>query len=150
MLYNILLPSIFKYWSISITSRALFFLISYNSIIVNVIPIRQKGTYILSSHYMNGIIASIILNYHPTFIILFIAIFKHTCLRKFAVHPNPTLSIVQLTILSVLMFNENTDMIPSDDSSRLFPGNNYPTEVSTLILVRINFRNKLVLAELEK
>ena len=41
------------------------------------------------------------------------------------------------------MFHKNTELILPGDSSRVYPGNNDPTEGITLVLVDIPFSNQL-------
>ena len=54
------------------------------------------------------------------------------------------MSTVQLVVFEVLMFHENTNILPSGDSSDLSPGNNKPTEGIIPVLVGIPFINQLL------
>ena len=48
------------------------------------------------------------------------------------------------------MFNENKELLPSDDCYDLSPVNNYPTNHTALVLVGIPIINQLGWAELAK
>ena len=50
---------------------------------------------------------------------------------------NPPLNAVQTMVFEVLMFHENTELVPSGESNDLSPGNNDPTNLITLVLVGI-------------
>ena len=45
-------------------------------------------------------------------------------------------------VSKVLVFYENTDLLPSVDCYDLYLGNNYPTEHITLVLFGITIRNQ--------
>ena len=53
-------------------------------------------------------------------------------------------------VSEVLMFNENTELIPYGDSYDVSTGNNDPTMRSTLLLVGITVINQLGLVEAAK
>ena len=86
MLYTIPRPSIFIYWSVIITYSAWFLICICKSIIINFIPILQKGIYILSSCSIHRSLMSIRLNHHLPFMLLIFNIFKHMFLRDFGVY----------------------------------------------------------------
>ena len=46
-------------------------------------------------------------------------------------------------VSKVIMFHENTEILPYVDCFDLYPGNNEPTKHITLVLVGIPARNKL-------
>ena len=48
------------------------------------------------------------------------------------------------------MFNENTELLPSGDSSDIYHGNDNTTEGIKPVLVGIPFRNELGWVEVEK
>ena len=50
---------------------------------------------------------------------------------------------VQLMVYKVRMFHENIELLSSSDSSDLSPGNNFPTDCITIVLVCIPVINKL-------
>ena len=57
---------------------------------------------------------------------------------------------VQLMVSKVLMFHENTDLLPSGDLYDLYPGNTDPTKHITLVLVGIPVRDQPELVEVLK
>ena len=72
------------------------------------------------------------------------------CIRYLCVHSNPPFNTVQLLVLEFLMFNENTELLPPNESSDIYTGNYNPTEGIALVLVGICFRNQLLLVEVSK
>ena len=53
-------------------------------------------------------------------------------------------------VFKFLILRENTELIPSSDSYELSPGNNVPTDGTTLVLVGIPTRNQLGCVEVAK
>ena len=143
MLYNIILLSIFITWLEYITSSAWFVLRFLKSTIVDFIPIRQKPIYILSSRCMHKSLKRIRLNIYPPFILPIFNIFKQMCLISFIVHSYAHLNTVQLTVLKVIVFRENTGILSPGGSYDLSPVNNDSFEGITLVLVGIPFHNQL-------
>ena len=82
----------------------------------------------------------------PPLLLLF-AIFKHIFRINLYDESNPPLNTVQRMVSKVLMFHENTELLPSGDSYDLSTGNNYPIENTTLVLVGITVRNQPELVE---
>ena len=66
------------------------------------------------------------------------------CLTTFGVHYNPPLNTVKITVFEIIMFHENTELLPSADSYEIYPVNNDTTEGITLLLVGITLINQLV------
>ena len=93
---------------------------------------------------MNRSLILIVINRKLPFISLLFNIFVHICFRYFCVHSNPPLNVLQLTVLEVLMFNENTNMLPPGDSSDLYPVNNDTTEEIKLLLFMVPLRNQIL------
>ena len=83
-------------------------------------------------------------------LLLLLTIFECMCLTIFSDDSKPILNRVQLMVSEVLMFHENTEMFPSDDSYVISPANNDPTERITLILVGIPTRNLIGWIEVSK
>ena len=79
---------------------------------------------------------SIGLNHYLPLIPIF-NIFRDLFPRDFVFHYKPPLNTLQLTIFEVLMFHENTELIPPGDSSDLYPGNNESTYGIMRVLVGI-------------
>ena len=71
-------------------------------------------------------------------------------LNNFGVHSNTHLNTVKLTVLEVIIFNKNTELLPSGKYSDLSTDNNDTTEVITFIFVGITFRNQPVRVEVDK
>ena len=69
---------------------------------------------------------------------------QHMLLTTFGVHSNPPFNTVKLTLFKVIIFHENSYVLPSGDSSGLSHRINDPTEGITLVLVGVHFRNQLV------
>ena len=63
------------------------------------------------------------------------------CLNTFCVDSNPTLNTVKLVFFEVPMYHENRDILPSIDSSGLYPDNNDSTEGITVFSVGITSGN---------
>ena len=80
-------------------------------------------------------LTGIIFGHNLSPLLHFFAIFKYMCLTTFSDESNPLLNELQLMISEVLMFNENIDMFPSDDSYDISPGNTDPTKSIALVLV---------------
>ena len=57
------------------------------------------------------------------------------------------MNTLKLMVFEVLMFHENTELLPSGDSYDLSLGYNDPTERITPVLVGINVRNQLFWVE---
>ena len=144
MVYTITLLSIFITWLADITSSAWFVLRFWKSTIVDFIPIPQKSIYILSSRCIQRSLTRIRLNIYLPFILPIFNIFKQMCLVSFIVHYNAHLNTVQLTVLKVIIFRENTGILSPGGSYDLSPINNDPFEVITLVLVGIPFHNQLI------
>ena len=126
---------------VSITPSTWCIIGCWKSIIVDFISIFQKGIYILPSHCMHKSPTRIGLNCHIPLSLRLFNICQHMLLTTFGVHSNPPLKTVKLTVFEVIIFNENTELIPSSDSSDLYPGNNYLSEGIMLVRVVIPFRN---------
>ena len=92
---------------------------------------------------MNNSLTDIGLNHNLTPLLLIFAIFEHICIITLYVDSNPPLNTLQIMVFKVLVFHENTKLLPSSDSYELYPGNNYPSEVITIILVGIPVRKKI-------
>ena len=58
----------------------------------------------------------ILYDHNPPPLLLIFTIFEHMCLTTFYDGSNPPLNTVQLMVSKVLMFHENTDLIPFGDS----------------------------------
>ena len=89
-------------------------------------------------------------NRTPSLLKLIFIIFEKVCLNDFCVESNPSLNTVQLMVFEVLMFHENTELLPYLDSYELYPVDNDPTVGTTHVLVGIPARNQLVWVELDK
>ena len=85
----------------------------------------------------------------PPLLLLF-TIFKHLCLNTFSDDSHSFLNAVQLMVSEVLIFHENTELFSSGDSYNISPGDNYPTERITFVLVGIPIRNQLGRVEVRK
>ena len=85
----------------------------------------------------------------PHILFLFI-IFEHMCLATFTNESNPHLNAVQLMVSKVLIFHENTEILPSVDFCYLYPGNNDPTEHINLVLFGITVINQPDWVEMAK
>ena len=85
----------------------------------------------------------------PPLLLLF-TIFEYMCLTTLSDESNPPLKSVQLMVSKVLMFHENTELLPSSDCYDLYTGNNDPTKHITLVLVGIPVRNQPDLVEVTK
>ena len=72
------------------------------------------------------------------------------CLTKFPDESNPYLNSVQPVVSKVLIFHENTELLPSGDCYDLSSGNNEPTENILLVLVGIPVRKQPELVEVSK
>ena len=92
---------------------------------------------------MNG------LNRHLPFILSLFNILEHMCTRSFYIHYTPPLTTVQLLVLEVLIFHENTEILPPGGSSNLSPGNYDSIKGIRIILVSRFFRNKIGWVEVE-
>ena len=77
-------------------------------------------------------------------------IFEHIYLNNLSDDSNPPLNAVQLVVSEVLMFHDNTELLPSGDSYDLSPVNNDPIERITLVLVGIPVINQLGWVEVVK
>ena len=77
----------------------------------------------------------------PPLLLLF-AIFKHIFRINLYDESNPPLNTVQRMVSKVLMFHENTELLPSVDCYDLYPGNNDPTDQITLVLLGISVQNQ--------
>ena len=64
-------------------------------------------------------------------------------LSNFGVHYNPPMNIVQLIVFKVIMFRKNIDLLPTDDSSDISPGNNNLTEGIKIVRVGIPLSNQI-------
>ena len=83
-------------------------------------------------------------------ILLILTISKHMCLNTFYDESYPPMNTVQLMVYEVLMFHENTKLLPSGDSYDLSIGDIDPDERITLALVGIPVRNQLRWVKLDK
>ena len=72
------------------------------------------------------------------------------CITNLSDESNPSLITLQLMLSKVLMFHDNTELLPSGDWYDLSPGNNDPTKHITLLLVGSSIRNQLVWMEVVK
>ena len=54
------------------------------------------------------------------------------------------MNVVQLMVSKVIIFYENTDMLPSGDSYDISPGNNYPTKLIAEVIFGIPIINQIV------
>ena len=72
------------------------------------------------------------------------------CCNNFSDDSEPPLKAVQLMVNEVLMFHENTDLLPSGEYYDLSLGNIDPDQCITIFLVVITVRNQLGLVELTK
>ena len=99
---------------------------------------------------MNRNIAGIVFDRNLTPLLLLFTIFKHVCLNTFYDDYNPLLNAVQLMVSEVLMFHENIDLFPYDDSYDISMSNKDPTERITIVLVGIPIRNQLIWLEVVK
>ena len=102
------------------------------------------------SNYTNKSLVVITFNRNLTPIILLFNFFKNMCITYLYDDYNPPLNKIQLMVSEVLMFNENTELIPYGDSYDVSTGNNDPTMRSTLLLVGITVINQLGLVEAAK
>ena len=66
------------------------------------------------------------------------------CLTNLSDEFNPLLNTVQLIVSKVLMFHENTELLPYGDCYELSPGNNDPTEYIMIIIDGIPISKKHV------
>ena len=72
------------------------------------------------------------------------------CLTTLSDEYNLPLNSVQLMVSKVLMFHENTELLPSGDCYDLSPGNNESTEHIMIVHVGKSFRNQPNLVEVAK
>ena len=72
------------------------------------------------------------------------------CLNNFFGDYNTLLNAVKLMVSEVLMFHENTELLPSGDSSDIYLGNNETTKRITLVIVGAPVRNKLGRVKVDK
>ena len=72
------------------------------------------------------------------------------CLATLSDESNPPLNSVQLMVSKVLMFHENTELLPSSECYDLSPGNNDPTETITVVLVWIPVINQHDVVEVDR
>ena len=77
-------------------------------------------------------------------------IFEQMCLTNFFDEYNLPMNAVKLMVSEVLMFHENTDLIPSVDSNELYMDNNDPTERITVLFFGILVINKISWADVAK
>ena len=137
MVYATPFPYLFIYWLVSISFRVEFVLGIWNYIIINFMAISQKIIYTLLISCMNMNLKGIKSNRNlPTLLLLF-TIFEHICLITFSDKSKPPMNAVQLMASKVLMFHENTELIPSVDCYDLYPGHNDPNKHIMLVLVGI-------------
>ena len=85
----------------------------------------------------------------PPIILIFI-IFKYMRVTAFSDESSPHLNTLQSMVSEVLMFHENTELLPSGNFYKISPGNNYTTKRITLVLVVITFRTQLYWVEAVK
>ena len=83
-------------------------------------------------------------------LLLLLATLEHMCHTTFSYECNPPLNAVQLMVSKVLIFHENTELLPSVDCYDLYPGNNDPAEHTTIVLVGIPVRNQTDWVEVAK
>ena len=141
--YDIIFPSIFIYWLVSISCIAWFVLVIWNYTIIKSVAIFQNRIYILSSHFINSSLTGIGFNRNLPPLILLFTIFKHMCLATFSDDSNPPLNSVQLMVSKVLMFHYNKVILPSSESYDLSPVNNDPNKRITPVLFGIPVRNQI-------
>ena len=72
------------------------------------------------------------------------------CVANLYVDSNLPLNTVKLILFEVLGLYEYTDLLTSVDSYDLSTGNNYPTEVITIVLFGIPSKNKFGLVDVVK
>ena len=97
---------------------------------------------------MHRILTLVVINHHLPFILFLFNIFKHVGIVSFCVHYNPDLNIFQLRVFEVLVFHENTELLPPGDSYELSPGKYYPTDGTIFFIVGVSIINQLVWVEL--
>ena len=72
------------------------------------------------------------------------------CVANLYVDSNLPLNTVKLILFEVLGLYEYTDLLTYVDSYDLSTGNNYPTEVITIVLFGIPSKNKFGLVDVVK
>ena len=110
----------------------------------------NKIIYVLLSSFTNRSLTWIGSDCKLSLLLLIFAIFEHMYITTLSDQSNPPLKSVQIMVSKVLMFHENKELLPSVDWYDLYPGNNYPTEHITLVLVGIPFINQLGWVEIPK
>ena len=143
MVYSVTFPSILIDWSVSIAWVTFFAFGIWKSIIVDLVAIFQKGVYIFSSCFISRSPTVIGFNQNLPPLIILLIILKHMRLTSFSDDSNWPLNTVKLVVSEVLLFHENTCLIPSGDSYDFSFVNNGTTEHITLLFVGITFRNQL-------
>ena len=142
MVYATPFPSLFIYLLVSIYCRDGFVLGSWKSIIIYFMANSQMSIYILLSSFVNRSLTSIGYDRKLPPNLLLFTIFKQMCLATLSDKSKPPLKSVQIVVSKLLMFHENTELLPSGDCYYLSPGNNYPTDHIMLLLVRIPVINQ--------
>ena len=150
MVYATSFTYLLIYWLVGISCRDGFVLGSWNSIIINLMAIVQKIIYTLSSSCINRIITVIIFDCNLPHLLLLFIILGHMCLTTFSDKYKPPLNAVEIVVSKVLMFHENIELLPSVYFYDLYPGNNYPNEHITLVLVGIPVINQPEWVEVAK
>ena len=92
---------------------------------------------------MHRSLTIIVINHCLPLVLLLFNILEHICPTTFGIQSKPLLKTVKPTIFEVIIFHENTELLPPGDSSDLSPGNNDPTNGITLVLVGVPFGNQL-------
>ena len=127
-----------------------FVLGSRKSIIIDFMAISQKIIYTLLSSFMNRRLTGIRSDRNLPPILLLFDVLEHMCLTTFSDETNTSLKSVQLMVTKVLMFHENTELLPSGDRYDLSLGNNESTKHITPVLVGIPVRNQPDLVKVSK
>ena len=65
-------------------------------------------------------------------------------LNNFGIHSKTPLNTLKLTVFEVIIFHENIELLPSCDSSDIYPSNNYTTEGAIIVRVGTPFTNQIV------
>ena len=111
----------------SIKSSALFVLICWKSIIIDIVSIHKNSIYILLSIGTKRGLTEVRFDRNTHQLIVLPTIIDNMCSRSFCFESDPLLNTVQLMLFEVLVLHEKKELIPCVDSYELSPGNIGPT-----------------------